>query len=88
MRIFWILFAALLLAFLFLLASLASNSSSAPCDHETIGYLGIGLLYALILLALLASLLIFWFTIFGIYNNYFKNKKFIVNLEDKKSDIE
>lgn len=32
-RIFWILFSALLLAFLFLLASLASNSSSAPCDH-------------------------------------------------------
>jgi hypothetical protein len=31
-------------------------------------------------LALLASILIFWFTSFGVYNNYFKDKKFIVNL--------
>jgi hypothetical protein len=32
-KIFWIIFAALLLAFLFLLAGLGSNSSAAPCDQ-------------------------------------------------------
>jgi hypothetical protein len=32
-KIFWIIFASILLAFLFLLAGLGSNASVAPCDQ-------------------------------------------------------
>lgn len=33
MKVFWIVFCALLLAFLFLLAGIGSNASAAPCDQ-------------------------------------------------------
>lgn len=32
LKFFWVVFCALLLAFLFLLAGIGSNTSSAPCD--------------------------------------------------------
>lgn len=88
MRIFWIVFCALLLAFLFLLAGIGSNASAAPCDQESLGYLGIGFLYALLLAALMVCCLLLWFTIFALYNNYFKNKPFVVSLADAKEELD
>lgn len=88
MRVFWVVFCALLLAFLFLLAGIGSNASAAPCDQESLGYLGIGFLYALILAALMVCCLLLWFTLYGLYSNYFKDKHFVVSLADAKEELD
>ncbi len=88
LKLFWIVFCSLLLAFLFLMAGIGSNASTSPCDQENLGYLGIGFLYALILLAAIASIWILWFTVYQIYNNYFKERRFIESTNDKKETID
>ena len=84
MKYFWVLFSLLMLAFLFLIAAIGSNVSSTPCGQENLGYLGIGLIYAMILLSLLACGYLLWNTMRNIYTYYFKNKDFIVNLDQQK----
>jgi hypothetical protein len=61
-----------MIAFLLLLAGIGSNVSSAPCDQEGIGYLGIGFLYLMILASLVACGAFIWLTGFELYQNYFE----------------
>lgn len=70
-KYFWIIFAALMIAFLLLLAGIGSNVSSAPCNEENMGYLGIGFLYLLILASLVACGALAWLTGFELYQHYF-----------------
>ena len=76
-KIFFVLFALLLLAFLFLLAALGSTVSTSPCGQEGLGYLGIGFLYALVVLSLIASLYLVWFTLFNMYSHFWKDRPII-----------
>lgn len=83
-KVFWILFSALLIAFLLLLAAMGSTRSVAACDLENLGYLGIGFLYMLIVLSLIMCLYLLWQTCLNLYFGFFKSKRMFVNLEDNK----
>ena len=88
-KIFWILFAIFLIAFLLILAGISSNISPAPCGQENLGFLGIGFLYTILFLALIASGYLLWLTLYSLYRNYFEGKKLVINLKDERgSEIE
>lgn len=82
-KYFWVLFSLLMLAFLLLLAGLGSNISGAPCGQENLGYLGIGFLYGLLILGLIATGYLLWITIFHIYDKFFKGQPLIVDMDQK-----
>ena len=83
-KAFWIIFSLLMLAFLLLLAALGSNVTTAPCGLENLGYLAIGFLYALIIMALIASIYLLWFTLFFIYSEYCKGRPCITDFNQVK----
>ena len=83
-KYFWVIFSLLMLAFLLLLAAMGSNVSTAPCGQENLGYLAIGLLYAMLIAALIASLYLLWLTLLSLYSNYCKGRPMVVPFEQKK----
>ena len=83
-KIFWVIFSLLMLAFLLLLAALGSNVTTSPCGLENLGYLGIGFLYALIIMAIIASLFLLWLVLYHIYSSYCKGKPFITDYNQVK----
>lgn len=79
-RYFWIIFSILMIAFLLLLAGVGSNVSTASCDQENLGFLGIGFLYAMMIAALILSGYLIWKTGSFIYDHHIGNGKFFTPL--------
>lgn len=86
-KIFWVLFPLLLVGFLFLLSGMSSSLVSAPCGHENLGFLGIGLLYGALIAAGLYSGYLMYNTSLGLYNNHIKPHGFFVSQEEAKTAI-
>ena len=77
-----------MLAFLLLLAALGSNVTTSPCGLENLGYLAIGFLYAMIIMALIASLFLLWLVLFHLYSEYCKGKPFITDYDKVKAPLQ
>jgi len=84
-KIYFIVFTLLMLAYLLLHAGIGSNRAIGTYDQWNTGYLGIGLIYAMLLSAIIFSAYLLYKSFRGIYDNHLKNG-FWQDL-DKKNDV-
>ena len=84
-KIYFIIFTLLMLSYLFLHAGIGSNRAIGTYDQWNTGYLGIGLIYAMLLSAIIFSAYLLYKSFRGIYDNHLKDG-FWQDI-DKKHDV-
>lgn len=72
----------LLIAYLLIHAGVGSNRALGTTDQLNVGYLGIGILYAVIIAAIIFCIYLIYLTISFIFKNFIKNGKYIRRLKN------
>ena len=79
-KFFFVGFAALMLIYELIHAGIGSNRSLSTTSQWNVGFLGIGIIFAVLLISLLFSLFFFTRTITNIYADIIKPKGFLAPL--------